>query len=148
MCCACVFSLRWESPDMILGDDSPHFWGGSVTVSSLVRHHKLGIFRSTRVHTHLKQLGFLAPIWAQASSSLCNPRETQALLRQITHTSFLKLCTPWSCWSNTEKVNVGYYAPMIQTTLNPCVFLCVLSLHPQSILHLPTIGFTYPTLNL
>jgi hypothetical protein len=29
--CVCAFSLRRESPDMILGDKTPHFWGGSVT---------------------------------------------------------------------------------------------------------------------
>jgi hypothetical protein len=30
--CVCAFSLRRESPDMILGDKTPHFWGGSVTI--------------------------------------------------------------------------------------------------------------------
>jgi hypothetical protein len=35
--CVCAFSLRRESPDMILGDKIPHFWCGSITVMILVR---------------------------------------------------------------------------------------------------------------
>jgi hypothetical protein len=31
LCCVCVFSLRCESPDMILGDDSTLFYGGAIT---------------------------------------------------------------------------------------------------------------------
>jgi hypothetical protein len=31
-CCVCVFSLRRESPDMILGDKPLFFQGGSVTI--------------------------------------------------------------------------------------------------------------------
>jgi hypothetical protein len=35
LCCACVLSLRRESPDMIMGDKTPIFWGGSVTNTEL-----------------------------------------------------------------------------------------------------------------
>jgi hypothetical protein len=31
--CVCAFSLRRESPDMILGDKTPYFLGGSVTAA-------------------------------------------------------------------------------------------------------------------
>jgi hypothetical protein len=77
-------------------------------------------------------LGFFTPIRTQASSSLSSPKLIQALLRQHTPTSFLKLL-PY--WSNKEKVGVWYYAPVVQTTLNLCVYLCSLTLatlHPPS----------------
>jgi hypothetical protein len=34
------------------------------------------------------------------------------------HTSFIKLCTPRSYWSNIEKMDVGNYSPAAQTTLD------------------------------
>jgi hypothetical protein len=32
---------------------------------------------------------------------------------------------------NTTHIGVGYYAPAVRTTLNPCVFLCLFSFPPN-----------------
>ena len=48
-------------------------------------------------------------------------------MRRYTHTrnlrSHLRLASSYKLSSNTSHSGVGYYAPAIRTTLNPCVFL-------------------------
>jgi hypothetical protein len=75
--------------------------------------------------------------FCHTSPSLSSSKLIQALLRQHVHTltSFLKFYTPSSYWANMDKVDIGYYAPVDQTTLDLCVFLCfftLTTLHPPS----------------
>jgi hypothetical protein len=70
----------------------------------------------------------------QASSSSTRD-QVPALLRHYTHSSFLKLCITGSPYSNTEKMDIGYYAPAARTTLNLCVLVFILTpLSPRFIL--------------
>jgi hypothetical protein len=78
----------------------------------------------------------------------------QALLKQLslslshtrthTHTSFLKLCTPSSYWSNTEKVGIGYYALTARTTLNFVCFGVIFTSRAPSSLSSLTKEFLHP----
>jgi hypothetical protein len=59
--CVCAFSLRRESPDMILGDKTPHFWGGSVTLGVTSVEDKL-VQHCLRWFEHMQRRPTEAPI--------------------------------------------------------------------------------------
>jgi hypothetical protein len=99
-------------------------------------------------HPPSKAIDF-RPIRTQASSSLSSRKLIHVLLRQHIHTStsFLKLYTPSSYWSNKEKVDIGYYALVAQITLKLSVLLNSFTLamyHPPS----PHQGFLTSSLQI
>jgi hypothetical protein len=51
----CTFSFHRESPDIILGDESPHFWGGSVTVGYQSKIKVKHILRHLKITTTLSE---------------------------------------------------------------------------------------------
>jgi hypothetical protein len=63
-------------------------------------------------------LGSLLPFEDQVPRASLTLVITQALLKQHTHNLTSFLYTPRSYLRNIEKVDIGYYAPAAQTTLN------------------------------
>jgi hypothetical protein len=110
MCCVCIFSLRQESPDMILGDDSPNFWGGSVTKGA--RYDFWGCDRIAL----LRLVAKLSHVGADVDRLACSlhwPTDCswQTRVQSLLTCIILSCCTVWASVALDHLFGEGVWSP-------------------------------------